>query len=274
MLMFVKKLYRFLYFNLFSPFVKFMFNKLVSFVSIEQQYIFLGSNYGGWAFVDDESIKDSIVISAGAGEDISFDIELINMYNCKIIIIDPTPRALAHFDTVINNLGQEKTTNYRENSGNQDINSYNLKKVAIGNLSYINKALSNKNNIKVNFYKPPNEEWVSHSMSNWQNNFKKNDDYIKVETITLANVINENKLNNISILKLDIEGAENQVIPDMLKNKIFPRQLLVEFDELHGNYIRSYIKASIIILKLRLYGYKRIATESKFGDFLFIKTKN
>ena len=32
---------------------------------------------------------------------------------------------------------------------------------------------------------------------------------------------------------MDIEGAENQVIPYLLKNKIFPKQILVEFDELH-----------------------------------------
>ena len=37
------------------------------------------------------------------------------------------------------------------------------------------------------------------------------------------------------MLKLDIEGAENYVIPDMLNKKIFPEQILVEFDELRTN---------------------------------------
>jgi len=39
------------------------------------------------------------------------------------------------------------------------------------------------------------------------------------------------KLNHssISLIKIDIEGTEYQVIDHMIKNKIFPKQILVEY---------------------------------------------
>ena len=52
---------------------------------------FLGSSYGGWYFVDTETLNQSWVISGGVGTDISFDIELMEKYKSKIIFVDPTP---------------------------------------------------------------------------------------------------------------------------------------------------------------------------------------
>jgi hypothetical protein len=39
-------------------------------------------------------------------------------------------------------------------------------------------------------------------------------------------------LTTIPLLKLDIEGAEIEVILDMLAKRIFPSQILVEYDEM------------------------------------------
>ena len=49
-----------------------------------------GSKYGGWHFYDDTSLKYSTIVSCGVGEDISFDIEMINYYKLKVILVDPT----------------------------------------------------------------------------------------------------------------------------------------------------------------------------------------
>ena len=80
----------------------------------------------------------------------------------------------------------------------------------------------------------------------------------------------QNKINKIDILKLDIEGAENQVIPNMLRNKIYPKQILVEFDELTTSYIKPYIKAIFIFSYLKLKNYKLVKT-NQFPNFLFIR---
>ena len=45
---------------------------------------FLGSNYGGWDFVKPKNGQFLNVISAGVGEDISFDIEFMNSLIAKL----------------------------------------------------------------------------------------------------------------------------------------------------------------------------------------------
>jgi hypothetical protein len=52
----------------------------------------------------------------------------------------------------------------------------------------------------------------------------------------------QNEIDHIDILKLDIEGAENQVIPSLLKKRIFPTQILVEFDEIGYTFYRPLFK--------------------------------
>ena len=59
-----------------------------------------GSEYGNWKFIHTDDLHNSIILSAGVGEDISFDVEFINFYNSTIIFVDPTPRALGVFKTV------------------------------------------------------------------------------------------------------------------------------------------------------------------------------
>jgi len=54
----------------------------------------LGTNYGGWHIpIDIKLDENSIVYSAGVGEDISFDLLLSEKFDCNIVLIDPTKRA-------------------------------------------------------------------------------------------------------------------------------------------------------------------------------------
>ena len=65
----------------------------------------MGSEYGKWCFVDHQDLYNSIIISGGVGEDISFDVDFASEYNAKIFLYDPTPRAIKHFETVSENFG-------------------------------------------------------------------------------------------------------------------------------------------------------------------------
>ena len=47
----------------------------------------------------------------------------------------------------------------------------------------------------------------------------------------IEKIIQEFNIDNISLIKLDIEGAENLVLPELIKSKIFPKQILVEFEK-------------------------------------------
>jgi hypothetical protein len=73
---------------------------------------------------------------------------------------------------------------------------------------------------------------VSHSIVNFQNNYSKDTAYIEVETITMRGLLDFFQLNDFELIKLDIEGAEVEVLLDMLSQNIFPKQILVEYDEL------------------------------------------
>ena len=230
---------------------------------------YLGTPYGGWYFIAPKQRKNINLISAGVGEDISFDIEFFNNFESKIIFVDPTPRAVQHIQEVIKNLGSKKVLDYDLSSGEQPVNSYDLTQIKEDNFLLIDKALYNKSGLKIKFFKPSNDEYVSHSISNFQNRFDRNSDFIEVHTITLENIINTYNLDKVDIFKLDIEGAENQVLPDMLKKNIFPHQILVEFDELSTNFIKPYLKAFYIFLLLFFNNYELVKTDN-FPNYLFV----
>jgi FkbM family methyltransferase len=115
-------------------------------------------------------------------------------------------------------------------------NFYDFTSVDLSKIQYIDKALWFERTT-VKFWVPRNEAHVSHSIINYQETAK----FIQVETITMNDVIRTADIDvvDLSLVKLDIEGAEIEVIHDMLNNNIMPRQLLVEFDEMNKPNARS-----------------------------------
>jgi len=250
--------------------VKKIFHQICTLIEVDLPLKYLGTPYGGWYFSEKSLPKKTTLLSAGVGEDISFDIELLNNYNAKVYFVDPTPRSISYIDKVIENLGKQNSAEFDIKSGNQPIEAYDLSSVKRDDFLLIKKALYNQADLKVKFFKPSNDEFVSHSISNYKNQFSKKTDYIEVTTTTVENIINQYEIEHLDILKLDIEGAENQVIPNLLKKRIFPTQILVEFDELATNFISPYLKALTIFLKLKIYSYELVKT-NKFPNFLFVK---
>jgi FkbM family methyltransferase len=232
--------------------------------------IYMGSNYGGWSFLDDKDLENKIIISAGLGEDASFDIELINKYNCKIIVVDPTPRAIDHYNEIIKSTGEPKNDSYQE-GGNQIISSYDLTNINNKNFILVKRGLHNLDNEELKFFAPPNKNHVSYSIIDWQNNYKKESDFIKIKTITVKSILKEFDIKNFEMIKLDIEGSEVEVLNQMIDDKIFPNQILVEFDELNKINKVSIERFFDIHQKLLSKEYKLIRTKSKFPDFLYIK---
>jgi len=54
-----------------------------------------GSEYGGYFVVPDGLNSDAVVYSFGVGEDVSFDLSLINQYGLSVFAFDPTPKSVA-----------------------------------------------------------------------------------------------------------------------------------------------------------------------------------
>jgi len=203
----------------------------------------LGTPGGGWSFVDTGKLQDSTIVSCGLGEDASFDIEFAAKYGAKVVIVDPTPRSIKHFEQVQTRIGSTAIIPYVP-SGTQPVEAYDLSKLKKDSLTLVKKALWIEAKT-LKFFMPKNPNHVSHSIVNYQNNYRIDTDYIDVESVTLDTLCNEAQIRGLLLIKLDIEGAEIEVLQYMMVKGIYPDQILVEYDELAYPSKRS--KARILL---------------------------
>ena len=241
----------------------------VFFLDKSLDYKLYGTNYGGMIIADHISLENSIILSAGSGEDLTFDIELINKYQCQIILIDPTPRAIDYYELITNNFGSNSTKTYSD-KGYELPEVYDLRKVNLNNLKLIKYALHHEDNLDIKFFAPPIEEHVSYSITNFRSDYSENSPHIIVKTKTINSIIGEEDINKISLIKLDIEGAEIPVIYKMLKDKIYPYQIAVEFGDLMNKKFTKTLKFLKLFLFIIFRGYK-LANFDRYPNFLFIK---
>tara|TARA_Y100000816_G_C25977521_1_gene510313 strand:+ start:247 stop:933 length:687 start_codon:yes stop_codon:yes gene_type:complete len=184
----------------------------------------LGTNYGGWYVPKNMELNEnSIIYSGGVGEDISFDIKIQEKYKCNIFLIDPTEKALIHFNEVKEYYKNGKL--FLGNIQKDYIQSIQNNKPDFSKFYYFNIGLWNCHD-KLKFYKQNNKNYVSQSLI--ENMFSK--EYDEVNVTTIKALMEEKKHKTIDLLKLDIEGAEIEVIEQMLDDKIFPKYILIEFD--------------------------------------------
>jgi len=186
----------------------------------------LGTNYGGWIIPKNMKLNEnSIIYSGGVGEDISFDIKLQTKYGCNIILIDPTEKARKHF--IENKLyyNSNKQYKFKGNIQNDYYSQIQNENPNFNKFMYVNKGLWNtKTTLK--FYKQSNPDYVSQSLINGM--FSTNYDVVDVDNI--KNIMSDLSHNRIDLLKLDIEGAENIVLEQMLDDNIYPKYVCIEFD--------------------------------------------
>jgi FkbM family methyltransferase len=191
----------------------------------------VGNQYGGKILDLDLVEEGSVVISAGIGEDVSFDRELIERKNCRIVGIDPTEKSI------------------------QYVNSLNLR-----NFELITKALSMESNQVVRMFKNNNPEHVSESVLNSHNAV--NSSYHEVQTIGLLDILNE--YENISVLKMDIEGSEYDIL--MSLDELNVPQVCVEFHHFCSHY--SLQDTKNVIEKLSSIGYSHYVPKDYGNPYL------
>ena len=193
--------------------------------------VHLGSRYGGWTFVDDSRLHGSIIISGGLGEDATFDLEFAARYAASICIVDPTPRAIAHFETIMRRMGSPAKVRYGP-TGTQIPEAYDQTQVLRSQLQLVPRALTNREGT-VRLYAPPDPQHVSYSIVNFQNSYSQEGAWIEVPSIDVASLFQSMTPPGVELLKIDIEGAETLVIPRLLESGVaLPNQVLIEFDEL------------------------------------------
>ena len=185
-----------------------------------------------WTIHPDGLNSNSVVYSGGVGSDISFEHELVKRFGCDVILCDPAPAG-------------KRTMQLPENT----IPQFHFFPVALaGHTGHLNLS-------------PPAEPGGDSYYAS-----AKGDSSIEVPCTNLRDLMRKNNHNKIDFLKLDIEGAEYDIISEILEHRIPVRQICVEFH--HGLVPGIKRRQSIgAMLKLIRRGYKMLCQEGANHTF-------
>jgi FkbM family methyltransferase len=158
--------------------------------------VWLGNAGARWCVSPGNLSASSIVYSFGVGEDISFDLALMQRFGLRVHAFDPTPRSIEWLQT------QTAPPEFVFHAyGVADFD---------GNCTFL---------------PPENPAHVSHSIVARESSRPA----IDVPVRRLGTIMKMLRHEHIDLLKMDIEGAEFDVLADMLAQGIQVKQLLVEF---------------------------------------------
>jgi len=166
-------------------------------IQVRSDKRYLGSEYGGWSILSGSLDANSIVYSFGVGTDITFDLALIETFGVTVHAFDPTPGSI------------------------EWVKSQSLPEQFVlheyGVASYDGVAT---------FFPPVDVTHISHTLLDRPDTADRKIEVPVYRLVTIMKMLGHTK---IDLLKMDIEGAEYDVIKDMLAGEIRPKQLAVEF---------------------------------------------
>jgi hypothetical protein len=224
----------------------------------------LGTPYGGWIIPSNRLNANAICYLIGAGEDVSFDLALIDKFNCPAHIFDPTPRSIQHVQQLRQNITEgKKTACATSPDGFYPAYPASLApKIELHPVGIWNEDTT------LRFFAPPNDAYVSHSLVNLQ----QSDRFIEVPVERLKTVCAKLGHTRIDLLKMDIEGAEYQVIESIIADKIEIDILCIEFDEsaahhFDGKYMQRIAGALTSLIE---FGYIIVAKESSCHNYTLL----
>ncbi len=198
-------------------------------------------NQGGWWFCPQGLNRDSIVYSLGVGEDIEFDLAIIERYDVALHAFDPTPAS--------------------------------INMLAAANLpdrfSFHPWAVSAEDGTLELYPRVSKDGRKSTVMFTMMADDANRDDAIEVPAYCLASITRRLGHARIDLLKMDIEGAEYAVLDGLLAAPIKPAQLLVEFH--HRFPAIGLEKTAAIIRRLRAVGYRIFAVSETGREVSFLR---
>ncbi|MGH9955529.1 MAG: FkbM family methyltransferase [Pyrinomonadaceae bacterium] len=199
----------------------------------------IGSDHGGWVVSKDLLNEDSVCYCVGCGEDITFDLGLIDEFDCHVYGFDPTPRAIKHV---------------REHA--KEYGKYHFSEVGLWD---------KEDTIK--FFGPRNYKHVSHSALNLQ----QTEQFFEARVDRLVNIMRRNKHTKLDLLKLDIEGAEYKVAASIIEDGVDVRILCIEYDEYFNSLDQNYkIRIKNSVNSIMEFGYSLVCAQGS-GNYTFIK---
>ena len=228
----------------------------------DMKLVRIGTAYGGWYCCQSLLGPGRAAVCCGAGEDVSFDIGLNANWGMRIICVDPTPRAIRHVEALLAAGRQGQTIQIEAGPSN-----YDLKGFREADFSFVPRAVWSTDGV-LELFAPRDPAHVSYSALNLQHTAER----IQVRASTLASILREFSISQPALLKVDIEGAEGEVLGSMLGAGILPDQLLVEFDQLNQPLTPLFwVDLLRLIRNLRAVGYRLVHREH--ANYLFVLTR-
>jgi FkbM family methyltransferase len=195
----------------------------------------LGNDKTGcaWTFCPDGLGAQSIYYGGGVGYDITFEHALVDRFGCNVVLFDPSPTGLETMHKPENHIPQFK-----------------FHPVALAGQCGSLKLSPPQN--------PEEGSWFAQSGG---------ETTVEVPCVDLATLMRQNGDDRIDLLKIDIEGAEYEVLDDLLERRLRIRQVLVEF---HHSNLPGIRRSRTVraILKMVAAGYRLLKQEGNNHTFL------
>ncbi len=197
-----------------------------------------GSSYGGFYINPDFLDKKSIIYSFGIGKDISFDLKCIKKHGCSVYGFDPTPVSIQYIQSI-------KTPDQ---------------------FNFMDYGISTKSGYHT-FFLPSNPRAVSGSTV--ANETVNQNNSIEVEMKAFEEIVYSTGHKHIDVLKMDIEGAEYEVLKSILDSDFSIDQILVEFHD--RIFDTTVLKSKEIVDLLKRKGYAVFGVSKSYEEVSFIK---
>ena len=199
---------------------------------------------GDWEYCPDYIDENSIIYSLGVGDSIVFDNELIQAHGCRVHAFDPTPFSV----NWISNQGASSKLLFHP--------------WAVSNLDGKMRMIQRENKKG----KKSDVMWTEiPSHSNYDNS-------IEVSVFSVPSIMKKLNHTSISLIKIDIEGTEYQVIDHMIENEIFPKQILVEYHHRFKDKNKKMTQRSLA--NLRNKGYEIFSISETGREIGLIRTNH
>lgn len=195
---------------------------------------------GGWTYDPTLLDSSSVVYSLGVGDTIEFDIRLIERTGASVFAFDPTPDAK---DTLAASSPPPEFHLHVTAAAGGD-----------GTLTLYPRVRSN-GTLSATMYTMVPEPRNAHIGQ-------------VVPALTVSSMTKQLGHAHIDLLKMDIEGAEYEVLDELIANGPLPQQLLVEFHHRHRGVGRKKTERSLSQLRDR--GYRAFAVSGNMREFSFL----
>ncbi|MES2617676.1 MAG: FkbM family methyltransferase [Bacteroidota bacterium] len=212
------------------------------------QFESIGNDYGFMIVPKGLIQPSSNILSFGVGEDIEAEIDLIKKYNCTVHLYDPTDISVKYIDKVKRELTEK--------------NEQNIADKIIFYAAALWKTVGT-----VKFFKPKEETFVSHSI----NNIEATDNFVEVPSETIKSIMGKLNINQVDYIKMDIEGAEYEVMDNILADNINFKAIYLEYHyNVNHSVYRDIMNISDSLKRLTQLNYQVIYC-NRFRYFCLVK---